>query len=387
MRRELTLLAERIERRPNTFVLAILLAAGALLLVNVSGAPVELAGPDGETYERLGHRAAQAPWLFSCGNFSHAYWSPGWVATIGAIYKVAGREPFAVRAFLVLVALAAAWITSRVALRLSGAVAAVLAPALFLLSTLVFGYTTYFQYEIVLALLVAASGALLYGARSAPGIPRALGAGLLLGAAALISPRVLVFAPLLALASRWWRPALWLALGIVVVLAPWTVRNYRCFGEFIPTTSNGGVNLYIAHNPNATGGYYLPPEDQRPDYEKTDNAAWAREALAYVGSHPGQTVSRAFKKAARFWNPHYGDQLIVVLLFVVGWVRLVRVRPPRSPELMWVLAAPFVMTAVHMVFFVQVRYMIPVLPFVCVVAGAAVGGWQRETTDSIASPE
>jgi hypothetical protein len=30
------------------------------------------------------------------------------------------------------------------------------------------------------------------------------------------------------------------------------------------------------------------------------------------------------------------------------------------------------------VFFFQPRYMIPVLPFVCVVAGAGVGGWRSD---------
>jgi hypothetical protein len=208
-------------------------------------------------------------------------------------------------------------------------------------------------------------------------------AGLLLGWGALVSPRVLVLLPLAAVllfgsySTR--RSLAGLALflaGMAVVLAPWTVRNYRCYNEVIPTTTNGGINLYIGNNPYATGGYHLPAPDLRPPYPFYDSRRWFGEALRYVAANPGQTAGRMLTKALRFWNPHFGDQFVVMLLFVIGWVRYVRWKGKSfDARRTWVLLVPFALMAVHMVFFVQPRYMIPVLPFVCVVAGAGVFGW------------
>jgi hypothetical protein len=232
--------------------------------------------------------------------------------------------------------------------------------------------------------LTALSAAVLFrGARDA-GLVRSVAAGVLMGAGAVVSPRVLVFVPLVAVAALFGsrraslRTTAGVVVGLAVVLVPWTARNYRCFGEVIITTSNGGINLYIANNERATGGYYLPPKGVRPDHFLTDSKAWTREALDYIRRHPARTMARMAVKAARFWNPHFGDQFLVVLLVVVGWLRLWRRRPRLVPETAWVFAAPFVMMLVHMVFFVQPRYMIPVLPFVCVVAGAGVGGWRSD---------
>jgi len=365
-------------------VAVVLALAAVLLTIHAWNAPLESAGPDGKKYEAMGWAAAEAPSLFACGNFHHAYWTPGWIATIGAIYRVAGRHPLVIRLILIAVALVTAWLVSRSARRLSGARASVFAPALFLFSTLLFRYTTYYQYEVLLAGLTALCAAVLFRGARDVGMVRGVAAGVLLGAAAVVSPRVLVFIPLIAVAAfvgsrrASLRTTAGVVVGLAVVLAPWTARNYRCFGEVIVTTSNGGINLYIANNEHATGGYYLPPDDVRPAHPLTDSGAWAREAFEYVRRHPVQTAARTLVKAARFWNPHFGDQFLVALLLVAGWVRFRRGRPRVTPETAWVLAAPFAMMLVHMVFFFQPRYMIPVLPFVCVVAGAGVGGWRSD---------
>jgi hypothetical protein len=91
--------------------------------------------------------------------------------------------------------------------------------------------------------------------------------------------------------------------------------------------------------------------------------------------HPGQTTLRSFAKAGKFWNPHYGDQGILLAAFIGGLVRIRRrgVRF-RSPALLWILGIPAVLTVVHMLFFVQPRYFIPALPSVAMIAGIGLGG-------------
>ncbi|MFW6125235.1 MAG: ArnT family glycosyltransferase, partial [Pirellulales bacterium] len=39
----------------------------------------------------------------------------------------------------------------------------------------------------------------------------------------------------------------------VLVLAPWTLRNYLVFGRFIPVSQNLGLSLWYGYNPRATG--------------------------------------------------------------------------------------------------------------------------------------
>lgn len=382
------------ERATLILVLGI---AGFFLLVNALSCPVEYYGPDGETYEHLGYLAARAPSLFACDNFDHSYWSPGWIATIGAIYKVTGRHPMVIRFFLVLTALAAALICYAFARGVAGHDAALLAVVLFLFSKLVFRFTAYFQYEVPLAFLAALFGLLLFQGYGDDSLLRftktrqlrIVVAGAVAGVAALISPRVLVFIPVVLACwfsgknvGRMVHGGLLVGVGVLLVLTPWTARNYRCFGELIITTTNGGVNLYIGNNPHTTGEYYLPPRSVRPDYAMQESKLWRDEALGYMVAHPLKSLWRSVYKAFRLWKPHYADQVIVLIAYIAGWIRLLRwrSRPVASPGLIWVLVAPLAMTIVHMIFFAQVRYLIPMLPFVCTVAGAGIAGWRPSVT-------
>ena len=92
----------------------------------------------------------------------------------------------------------------------------------------------------------------------------------MLGIATLMASRALLLAILLLtgiLLNRR-RPerrrrACALAFGILLVMVPWTVRNAKCFGEFIPLTTNGGINLYIGNNALATTTATLPDKGVR----------------------------------------------------------------------------------------------------------------------------
>jgi 4-amino-4-deoxy-L-arabinose transferase-like glycosyltransferase len=343
----------------------------------------------------MGHRAAQATSLFDCDNFDHAYWSPAWVATIGGLYRLAGADHRAVRVFLVCSALAAATLCYLATRRYAGHAAALIAVVLFLFSKLIFRFTAYYQYEVPLALLLLAFWFLVFAPPSDAMLQRFrhwerlrfASAGVLLGVAALLSPRILVFAPLALvgrlLAGKLRREgvvSLLVVAGLAVVLAPWTVNNYRCFGELIVTTTNGGINLYIGNNPWATGSYGMPPKGRYPEHVFHDSAFWYRQAFGYLRSHPTETLLLSLSKALKLWRPHYGDQAIVLGAFLAGLVRFFRWqgRPRRAAGLAFVLLAPLVVTVFHMVYFAEIRYLIPVLPFICLVGGAGVAGWCPE---------
>jgi hypothetical protein len=73
-------------------------------------------------------------------------------------------------------------------------------------------------------------------------------AGCLWGLSVLTRETVLYFAPVVAL-YLWWRPrgaarAGAFLLALVVTVAPWTYRNYRVFGAFVPVSTAGALNLW-----------------------------------------------------------------------------------------------------------------------------------------------
>ena len=92
--------------------------------------------------------------------------------------------------------------------------------------------------------------------------------GVVIGLAALTRGEG-VFLPVVVLAV-WWpalpRPALLRRLavvgaGMVLVIAPWAVRNVVELDTFIPIANNSGATLWAGHNPDAFGGaMYATPD-------------------------------------------------------------------------------------------------------------------------------
>jgi hypothetical protein len=82
--------------------------------------------------------------------------------------------------------------------------------------------------------------------------------GLTLGTAGLLRQTVLLFVPFLMLWLFWElrneRAARWYAVvpvGVVILMiAPWTARNYQVYNQFLLLNSNAGYALYASNNPN-----------------------------------------------------------------------------------------------------------------------------------------
>ncbi len=93
------------------------------------------------------------------------------------------------------------------------------------------------------------------------------------------------------------RELLLMLLVAHAVLLPWAVRNARSLGRFTPFNLVGGVGLFIANNPNATGQWYAWPEDLerlRPGTlaqgdVAVDDAA-REEALRWIRAHRGRAA-------------------------------------------------------------------------------------------------
>jgi hypothetical protein len=152
-------------------------------------------------------------------------------------------------------------------------------------------------------------------------------AGALLGLCALFKPTPVLIAPLAA-AMLWrgasWRPAAAFMGSLLVVLAPWTVRNWIHYGGLFPISTNGGTLLALANSPALDSArpdmtywddlyrldYYKDAEiearyegqvdaDGKPE-ENLKDRAYARRALGYMASRPLHFLRNYAYKAWHF---------------------------------------------------------------------------------------
>ena len=224
-------------------------------------------------------------------------------------------------------------------------------------------------------------------------------AGLAAGVAVLVRPGTLLF---LVLAGAWLlarrRTALLagLALGTVLVLMPWTIRNALHHGRLVMVASEGGVTFWTGNHPRAIGegdlnaNPHLKIEAQalrarHPDLtEEAMEPVYYREAFAWIVSHPLDWLALEARKVfylivpigPSYWlhSTRYVIASIasygVILLLAIGGLLRLRGRFHRAPGL-WLLAGSAVLAC--LVFFPQERFRIPVIdPALIVCAGAGL---------------
>jgi 4-amino-4-deoxy-L-arabinose transferase-like glycosyltransferase len=149
--------------------------------------------------------------------------------------------------------------------------------------------------------------------RPGPGIALALGA--VIGLAALTRAEALLLLPLLALPVAWragGRKLLHIGLAcvaLVVVLAPWSIRNAAEFDRLVLISNNSGTALAGANCPEAYAGrdlggwQFFCLRARRPGENEAEHAARLRErALDYANDHAGRLPLVATVRALRTWS-------------------------------------------------------------------------------------
>lgn len=195
-------------------------------------------------------------------------------------------------------------------------------------------------------LLWAAAVTLLLPGR--PGWGWAAFAGSLWGLIALGRPALLGFVPFLVFwlwlnrtgRRDWLKTGVVLTAAVILVLLPWTVRNYRIHGQIVMIATNGGFNFWNGNNPFTTGSghdvyteradqflgrphdpeqptiiqiYPYPmPADIQADVATISEVTLDRElyraGVAFIRQNPREWLALAGQKLISFWwfRPHLG---------------------------------------------------------------------------------
>jgi hypothetical protein len=193
-------------------------------------------------------------------------------------------------------------------------------------------------------------------------------------------------------------------VAVVLVLAPWTVRNYEVFGEVIPTAQSQGYNLWKGYNPHTSGSGNQSEESpspgstasQRiqasvprgPNYETRLQDAYMEVFETDIReSSVGRLTGLALNKVAMLWIfdwtdrqvtgsvayriPWLATSLLAIAGLVVAWRNRRRIVP--APASIY-LAAVLLLTAAYAVTSVHARYRMHIEPFIFMMAALGAVG-------------
>jgi Flp pilus assembly protein TadD len=249
---------------------------------------------------------------------------------------------------------------------------------------------------------------------------RWLVAGLVAGASAVARPTVLIFLPVLlawllwrARSSRWKesgrlaRAAVMIVLGVAVFVVPVTVRNYVVGRDFVPIASQGGINFFIGNNVTSDGASAVLPvlgeawenEDAvriaeahlgRPLKPSEVSRFWYARGREFVMERPLDAARLYLRKLVLFWDSYelannkdiYYFGRMSVVFRVLSWINfgliaplaivgmVVSARRKRGGGVMLLFVLSYMCGV--LLFFVNARFRLPVLPSLILFAAAGV---------------
>jgi 4-amino-4-deoxy-L-arabinose transferase-like glycosyltransferase len=242
-----------------------------------------------------------------------AFWPPGTSIFYAGVYKLFGLNYVGVIIANLAVTVGLLICSARVIARFFGAQAALCSTLLLALWPTLVMLTTLLLSEQLFVLLVV--GAL--DVWTAPRLnvwARAITAGLLLGMATLVRPFAVlvpgVYAVGMLLYLGWNRQRLReqvllcviSGIALLIVVSPWTWRNYLLYGHFVLVSTNGGATLWMGNAPGTDGLFMQFPDNVKAlnDYER--NKVLGALAKQYIVDDPLAFVQRSFLKLVRLYN-------------------------------------------------------------------------------------
>ena len=174
-----------------------------------------------------------------------------------------------------------------------------------------------------------------------------------------------------------WPRRLW-AVGIaLLVVLPWTIRNYAVHDVWPILSSQGG---FIVARSNAVEPDWRKPHGwgvskeflKKMPSEIARDRYWWREARSFVIENPGAYLKLVAERFLRFWyffHPWYNIWFMTVLpLFVFGFLHFWRSRDYLLPALYILVSFLVLITLLY----ANSRFRLPLMPFFLIFASAGI---------------
>lgn len=349
---------------------------------------------------------------FFPGGDATAFFPPGYSFLLGAAYWAFGEGFGVARLLNVVLGALTLPLVYLIGRRLFSETAGLLGAALAAVHPSLVLWTPVMLSETAFVFFFAAAAAVLLHAAPRTGglsLRQAAVGGALVGVAMLVRGQALVLLPAVVV---WWAltgfergqalQAGAAALAVtVLVLLPWAVRNTLLFDYPILLSTNVGYNLRVGHAPYATGRFidpddiYLGNAATYQDLELLLHRNGLRMALDYAAGNPRRELELSVEKARWMWSPDWD---------VLTWVESFGERPLRAgwyeplkstvraghwltlglavtslaawrmhrEGLLFVALAGVVWTGIHIVFFGEPRFRLPLLPMLLPVNAVGV---------------
>jgi 4-amino-4-deoxy-L-arabinose transferase-like glycosyltransferase len=319
-----------IARRERLLVLGAMAAGVAVVVLYVLTTRSHPLRGDEVFYDETARFWADGKLWWATVPFGDAHptaWKPPlYPAFVGTLYAIVGESPLRVALVQAPLAGLAVGLTWGLARRLFDARVAVAAAWLVALFPLAFEYYGLLFPE-ALAVPLTLLALHLFLERE-PTTRRALLVGTVIGVGLLVRPTsAFLFAGVLAafvIAAGWRRGGVLTAVAVgaaVLVVAPWTIRNYAEHDGFIPISVQDGAvygtfNAEAAADDFAWRAFLRDPPDvlERRDPDTTEaqlRSGMQSFALDYIGDHPS-AVPKAFfwNGVVRFWDLRAPDDAL-----------------------------------------------------------------------------
>jgi 4-amino-4-deoxy-L-arabinose transferase-like glycosyltransferase len=396
--------APRSAWRLDGVAIVLILFALGIRLAFVFLTPRRVLFPDGIQYLAVAHSLVTGH-----GFGLQALRPPGYPAFVAAVWSVTGENLLALRLVEALVgtisvaliaALGARWFGSGAG-RLALVVAAFHPVLAYLPST---------QYsENLLVLVCVLAYGCLFEAILRPGrrLRWWIAGGVLLGVACLIRPNVVVLVPGLLLGAAWSLaragrgfalPAFACVVALSLTLAPWLIRNHRVHGHWYFVAAGGGRSLWLGNNDQTSGraGSIAVPDSAllnemgRLPGDIAQDQHFAEIGLAWIKADPVRAARRYLVHMGSLWAIYpdtstrapfmnlwarLAQGVASIVIYLGALMALARTRD--VPVIVPMAAAIVTFSLVNAVFFMVLRYRMPVEPLLIWMSAI---GWTRVTT-------
>jgi len=367
---------------PAVCIFALALVLRLVFILSITAAPLET---DARDYDTLGWQLSQGQGYMNSDGEPTAYRPPVYPVVIGLIYFVAGHDPVWVRwvqAFIGAWTCVLVYLLTRIVFKhgtLAGLVAAMYPP-------LIVG-TAEILTETLFAFLLLA---VVYLVVSKNGKWWRITSGVTLGLALLTRPMAVFFLPFLGywmFANGARKDLAFVALGFVLVMTPWTARNYARLDAFVPFANVGGLTLYNSYivppggfgynSLNGVGDAYFQIESE------TERSRYlVGQTMKFISQNPLQAVKLGALKLLHlvypfdgYWSAvSFGSKYnvfwgMIVSFALFGWAKSER-RRGGDVQLLGLLLLSFLIGSV--VFYGSPRFRLPLEPILISFAAAGM---------------